>query len=136
ISASSLKDNRVAENNLGILRDYALMGDTGKPRKIRFLFLRSPVEILGQDGKVCGLKLEKNMLRRTESGYLQAYGSGEFETLQVGMVLRAIGYKGEPLPGMPYDNRAGIIPNIGGRVADPETGDVHPGEYVVGWVKR
>lgn len=136
LSASSLKDNRVAENNLDILREFAMVGDTGKPRKIHFLFLRSPVEILGKDGRVVGLRLEKNELRRTESGYLQPYGTGEFETLPVGMVMRAIGYHGEPLPGVPFDERRGIIPNVGGRVVDPETKQTIVGEYVVGWAKR
>lgn len=136
ISASSLKDNRVAENNLDILHDYSLVGDTGKPRKIHFLFLRSPREIHGRDGRVVGITLEKNELRRTESGYLQAFGTGEVETLPVGIVMRAIGYLGQPLPGVPFDESRGIIPNEGGRVIDPDTKQRVIGEYVVGWAKR
>jgi ferredoxin--NADP+ reductase len=51
-------------------------------------------------------------------------------------VFRAIGYRGIPLPGVPFDERAGVIPNEGGRVLDPASGAPLPGEYVVGWIKR
>src|SRR5947207_2850382 len=58
------------------------------------------------------------------------------ETIDAGLVFRAIGYRGLPLPGVPFDERQGVIPNDGGRVTDPSTGVTRPGEYVVGWIKR
>jgi ferredoxin--NADP+ reductase len=50
-------------------------------------------------------------------------------------VLRSIGYRGTPLPDVPFDERRGLIRNDGGRVTD-EDGQPVPGEYVVGWIKR
>ena len=45
-----------------------------------------------------------------------------------GIVFRSVGYRGVPLPGVPFDERSGTIPNEGGRV--------EPGIYVAGWIKR
>ncbi len=53
-----------------------------------------------------------------------------------GLAFRAIGYRGIPLPGVPFDERSGTIPNDGGRILDPATGIPLRGEYVVGWIKR
>ncbi|GHF40191.1 ferredoxin--NADP+ reductase [Amycolatopsis bartoniae] len=50
--------------------------------------------------------------------------------IAAGQVVRAVGYRGAPLPGLPFDEDTGTIPNEGGRV----TG--RPGTYVVGWIKR
>lgn len=136
-SAASIADNREAQTNIEILQHYAMMGPSGRPKRIHFLFLRSPVEIIGDEhGRVKQIRLERNELRPDERGGLVAHGIGQFETLDVGMVLRSIGYKGEPLPGVPFHSRWGIIPNEGGRVVDDKTGAVIPGEYCVGWIKR
>ncbi|HZL49172.1 MAG TPA: NADP oxidoreductase, partial [Solirubrobacteraceae bacterium] len=72
----------------------------------------------------------------TPDGDLRAQATGEHETLPAGLVFRAIGYRGIPLPGVPFDERRAIIPNDGGRVLDPATGAPLRGEYVVGWIKR
>jgi ferredoxin--NADP+ reductase len=135
-SEKELEQNTAAAKNLKILRQYAERGATGKPRQILFHFLRSPVELIGENGAVVAIKLERNTLRPTETGYLQSYGTGEFETLPVGLVFRSIGYRGVPIPGVPFNERRGIIPNDHGRVIDPETNKPVPGEYVVGWAKR
>ena len=50
-------------------------------------------------------------------------------------VYRAVGYRSTPLPGLPFDDRAAVIPNDGGRVLDLD-GDPIPGTYVTGWIKR
>ena len=62
--------------------------------------------------------------------------AGERETLECGLVLRSIGYRGVGVDGLPFDERRGTIANEGGRVVDPESGRVLPGLYVVGWIKR
>src|SRR5680860_890387 len=54
----------------------------------------------------------------------------------MGLVFRAIGYQGVPLPGIPFDAMRGVIPNQGGRIVEPRTGEPVGGEYVVGWIKR
>ena len=45
---------------------------------------------------------------------------------RAGLVFRAIGYRGIPLPGVPFDERSGVIPNEGGRVRDPESASRSP----------
>ena len=54
----------------------------------------------------------------------------------MGLVFRSIGYKGVPIPGVPFYDRWGIIPNEKGRVTAEHGGAVVPGEYAVGWAKR
>jgi ferredoxin--NADP+ reductase len=103
---------------------------------VHFRFLISPTEILaGPNGKIVGVICERNKLVPTPDGDMKATGSGEFETIPAGMVLRSVGYKGTPLPGVPYDSRSGRIPNVDGRVTTEE-GETVPGLYVVGWAKR
>lgn len=135
-SQATVEQNRMAGKNYDILKEYADRGEGEHEKKVYFKFLRSPKEIVGREGKVAGLKIEKNRLVPTEDGYLNAEGTGEFEDLDVGMVLRSVGYKGVPLPGVPHDERKGTIPNDHGRVLNPKTGNVIPGAYVVGWAKR
>ncbi len=136
-SEAAIIDNREAQANLEVMRHYASIGDTHRPKNIHFLFLRSPVEIIsGENGRVAEVKLERNELIPTESGYLASHGIGEYETLQVGMILRSIGYRGHPIPGVPFHERWGIISNTEGRVCEYETGEIVPGVYVVGWAKR
>jgi ferredoxin--NADP+ reductase len=135
-SAADLAADAEAQRNLEQLRTFAERGATGKPRRVHFRFLVSPVEILGDDGKVTAVRIEKNELREAAGGLLHARGIGQFATIPAGLVLRSVGYKGTPLPGVPYDARRGAIPNEAGRLIHPETGEVMPGEYVVGWAKR
>jgi ferredoxin--NADP+ reductase len=135
-SQKAIEGDRLSRQNVEFLREYAQRGQGDKARKVHFRFLVSPVEIHGQDGWVSGVKLERNKLVSTPDGYLNAEGTGEFEELDVGMVLRSVGYYGVALPGVPYNERKGIIPNDHGRVLDPKTGNVLPGAYVVGWAKR
>ena len=137
LSAAAIVDNRTAQTNIELLEHYADLGPGGREKRIHFLFLRSPVEIVGDgQGRVVRVRLERNELRPTETGYLNAHGIGEYETLDVGMIMRSIGYRGEPLPGVPYHERWGIVSNIDGRVSDYRSGEIVRGEYVVGWAKR
>ncbi len=134
-SAAELAGDREAQKNFELLRALAERGPTGAPRRIHLRFLVSPAEVIAQDGRVCGLRVEKNRLVPGRSG-LSAQGTGEFETLPVGLVVRAVGYRSLPLPEMPFDDRGGIIPNAGGRVLDPTSAAAIPALYVAGWVKR
>src|SRR5262249_1107482 len=66
----------------------------------------------------------------------QAKPTGQLEEIPVGLVFRSVGYKGLALPGVPFDERAGVIPNDKGRILDPETKRPQVGQYVAGWIKR
>ena len=136
-SEKALQDDRQAQRNLEVLRELAEKGaGEDARRRLHLRFLVSPVELLGSDGKVSGLVIEKNELSATGSGYLAAVGTGRRETLLATLVIRAIGYRSVALPDLPFDERRGVIPNREGRIVDPANDRVLPREYVVGWVKR
>ncbi len=123
---AAITDN-TKKKNVEVLRDFAAREAEGKARRVHLRFLTSPVEILDDgQGRVGGLKVERNRL--DENG--NAVGTGEFEVLPVQMVLRSVGYRGVALPGVPFDEKRGVIANDEGRV----TGRV--GEYTAGWIKR
>jgi ferredoxin/flavodoxin---NADP+ reductase len=123
-----------ARKNVEILREFAGRGAEGKPKRIVLRFFRSPIEIHG-DGKVETVTIGTNELVR-EDGAIRARDTGERETVECGLVLRSVGYKGQGVEGLPFDERRGVLPNDGGRVVDPETGQQVPGHYVAGWIKR
>lgn len=118
------------------LTELSLRADVDRERKIRFRFLLSPVELIGdEDGRVRRIRLEKNRLVEPEPGWVKAEGTGEFEELEVDRVFVSIGYQGRRLPDPPFDEKRGTIANEGGRVINPESGEARPNEYVVGWAK-
>jgi ferredoxin--NADP+ reductase len=88
------------------------------------------VRILGTD-RVTGVVVERNVL--LPDGRVR--GTGEEETLEVGLVVRAVGYTGVPIPGLPFDADTGTVPNVAGRVVDADGSPV-PGQYVTGWIRR
>ncbi|MCL4832820.1 MAG: FAD-dependent oxidoreductase [Caldilineaceae bacterium] len=134
-SQAGLESDRTAARNLETMRALAEQGSTGKPRQIHFHFLRSPVELCGDDA-VKAMRMEVNELHPTDTGYITCDGIGRFETLDVGLVFRSIGYRSVPIPGVPFYEKWGIIPNQKGRVTATHKGEIVPGEYVVGWAKR
>jgi ferredoxin--NADP+ reductase len=100
-------------------------------RRIHLHFLHKPVEVLGEDGKVTGMRFERTRL--DDEGNLE--GTGEMVDYELGAVYRAVGYHGSELPGIPYDARRGVILNQAGRVTEAD-GTVIPGVYANGWIKR
>jgi ferredoxin/flavodoxin---NADP+ reductase len=124
-----------ARKNVEILTQFANKSPEGKPKRIVLRFLTSPIEIQG-DGRVERVVVGRNELYRDESGAIRPRDTGERETIEAGLVLRSIGYKGIALEGIPFDERRGVIPNEGGRVIDPARGNHLPGQYAVGWIKR
>jgi ferredoxin--NADP+ reductase len=121
--------------NVEIVQDYAAREPHGHPRRIVLRFLVSPVEILGED-RVEGVRIVRNQLERSADDRLVARATEETEVIECGLVLRSVGYRGEPLAGLPFDSRRNTLNNDGGRITDPETGDPIPGVYTAGWIKR
>ena len=122
--------------NVAMLREFASRRPAGKSHRVALRFSRSPVEILGdRDGPVTGLRVVRNRLEPDPRGGVRAVATGEQEVIPCGLVIRSIGYRGRPLPGVPFDERRGLIRNEGGRVCE-EDGTPRVGEYAVGWIKR
>lgn len=117
-----------AKKNVDYVVDVARRGEGSKSKKVRLRFCVSPVELIGEGGRVTAMKIEKNQLVPDGKGGVKAKGTGQFETLPVGLVFRSVGYRGIPIADVPFDEKSGHIPN--------EAGRVKPGEYVVGWAKR
>ena len=138
LSATHLKKarDRSAIRNVKILQSYVDRGLTGKSRRIIMRFLVSPTEIIG-DEQVVAMKIGKNELYLDENGNLRPRATDEFEILPVDMVFRSVGYRGVPLPDVPFYDRWGTIPNDRGRVLTKHEGrHALTGNYVAGWIKR
>ena len=125
-----------ARINVQLLREFAerpARADAG--RRIVLRFLRSPAQIRG-DGRVEAIDVRRNELMRAEDGMLRARPVDEaVETIDCGLVLRSVGYRAVPLPGVPFDERSFVLPNERGRVL-AGAGEPLPGVYAVGWIKR
>ncbi len=138
LSATHLKKarDRSAIRNVKILQSYVERGLTGKSRRIIMRFLVSPSQIIGTE-TVEAMKIVKNELYLDESGNLRPRATDEFDMLPLDMVFRSVGYRGLPLPDVPFYERWGTIPNERGRVLTKHDGRERlPGNYVVGWIKR
>jgi ferredoxin--NADP+ reductase len=129
--------DRATQKKVEILKEFARRAPTGKPRRLVMRFLVSPVEVRDDGrGGVGGMRLVKNRLYPTATGTLQPKATGEFEDLPVGLVFRSVGYRGVPLPGVPFNDDWGVILNEKGRVLDAQTKHPLVGQYTAGWIKR
>lgn len=120
---------------LQLLRELQQRPSTGAPRRLVLQFFRAPVAILG-DTQVSGVQVAKTRVVADAQGQLRAEATGETDTLNAGLVFRSVGYRSEPLPGLPFDAQRCILPNAQGRVLDTICGTPLPGLYVTGWLKR
>jgi ferredoxin/flavodoxin---NADP+ reductase len=123
-------DRRVRGNMVAIAGWAAGTPQPDRARKLTLRFWLRPVEITGTE-RTSAIALERT--RIDADGSLA--GTGELETLEAQMVLRSVGYQSVPLAGVPFDERAHVVPNAEGRVLGPD-GAPLPGEYVAGWLKR
>ena len=125
-----------ARKNVELLREFAARpARVGSRRAIVLRFLRSPVEIRGA-GRVEAIDVRRNEIAQADDGSLRPRAVDEdVETIECGLVLRSVGYRAVPLPGVPFDERSFILPNERGRVLAAD-GEPVPGVYAVGWIKR
>ncbi|MDX1883895.1 FAD-dependent oxidoreductase [Mycolicibacterium sp. 120270] len=121
--------SKTVRNNIKVLRSYAETTPKGAKRRIVFRFRTSPIEIKGKD-RVESIVLGRNELVADDTGRVSAKDTGEREEVPAQLVVRAVGYRGVPTPGLPFDERSGTIPHDSGRVEGSRN------EYVVGWIKR
>ncbi|MBI4348640.1 MAG: rubredoxin [Elusimicrobia bacterium] len=104
------------------LAAQAKRGEGEQDRKVRLHLAANPVEIVGANGKVTGVKVRD--------------ADGHEEIVPAGLVLKAAGFVGKEIPGVPFDAKRGVIPNVDGRVLNPKTGMPIGNVYVAGWAKN
>lgn len=106
----------LTRNKLEIL---AKLGNTSAPLtrpRIRLAYRLTPQRVLGED--------------RVSAIEFGVTGTDEVRTLDAGLVLTSIGYRGKAIADLPFDDEAAVVPNDAGRVRDAA------GAYVAGWIKR
>jgi ferredoxin--NADP+ reductase len=120
---------RLPARNLQVLQQFAARASAGKPRRIHLHFCARPVALNGAE-RVDAVEIERTVLDAAGN----ASGTGDLWKLPAQLVVRSVGYRGVALPGVPFDDRRYVVPNIDGRVLDGDA--VAPGLYVAGWIKR
>jgi ferredoxin/flavodoxin---NADP+ reductase len=123
-----------ARKNVEYLSKLAAAPPKHASRRVRLRFQASPVAVLGSD-RVTGVRVEHNTLSYAANGGVSARGSGTFEEIPCGLVLRSIGYRGVAIAGVPFDETNGVLPNEHGRILGAD-GHALPGLYAAGWIKR
>jgi ferredoxin--NADP+ reductase len=124
----------LGRRNLDVLREFSTRTPEGKQKRIMLRFRVSPVAILGE-GCVEAVEVVRNELAADEAGRVRAVATDERDVLPCSVVFRSVGYKGIGIPGLPFDEESGVIPNRAGRVVD-ERGEPIRGLYCAGWIKR
>jgi ferredoxin--NADP+ reductase len=130
-SMDAIRASKSQKLVVDVLTKYLATEPSGADHRIHIHFCQNPVEILGEDGKVVGLRTEVTELDGTGN----VRGTGQFQDWPVQAVYRAIGYYSDQLAGLPFDTNAGVVPNDGGHVLEID-GSPLPGAYVTGWIKR
>lgn len=128
-----LPDNAIIRKNFEILKGYAARAiPSHKHKRCYFHFLKNPIEF------VCDPEIKKVILEETkligEPGKQKAQNTGVKSELNCGVLFRSVGYRGVPIPGVPFDEKKGVFPNKGGRIIDGD--QMVDGLYAVGWIKR
>ncbi|EJZ09352.1 ferredoxin/ferredoxin--NADP reductase, partial [Mycolicibacterium fortuitum subsp. fortuitum DSM 46621 = ATCC 6841 = JCM 6387] len=106
----------LTRNKLEIL---AKLGNTSAPLtrpRIRLAYRLTPQRVLGED-RVTGIEFGVT-------------GTDQVRTLDAGLVLTSIGYRGKAIADLPFDDDVAVVPNDAGRVRGAS------GAYVAGWIKR
>ena len=122
--------------NVELMFATAKEGPRSRERVLKIELLASPVELqAGADGRMAKVRVEQNELVPSADG-MKAKGTGKLFEIEAGLLFRSVGYRGVALPELPFDERSGTIPNAEGRVTRGQGGEVLPGTYAVGWIRR
>ncbi|GGL37137.1 4Fe-4S binding protein [Nocardia jinanensis] len=136
-ASQALLDHPDAEPSLklkyALAEEFAAEPVAEGNKRIVFKYLAAPIAVTGTD-KVEGLEYARNELVE-EDGILNARPTSEVGSLPASLVLRSIGYRGRPIPDLPFDDRRAVVPNEHGRVTGAD-GQPVTGVYVSGWIKR
>lgn len=129
-SIATRRANKQADMVAKTLENWAIRDVGDRPHKLFLHFFESPTDVVGEDGRVIGLRTERTQLDGTGN----VTGTGEMRTWDVQAVYRAVGYLSDELPKLPFDFLTGTVPHEGGRVI--EGGEHLQSTYVTGWIKR
>ncbi|MDI3417676.1 FAD-dependent oxidoreductase [Streptomyces luteolus] len=130
-SIAERRKNKQTDMVAKTLENWAIRDVGDRPHKLFLHFFESPQEILGEDGKVVGLRTERTELDGTGN----VKGTGRTTDWDVQAVYRAVGYLSDELAKLPWDVTSGTVPDEGGRVI--EDGGTHMSStYVTGWIRR
>lgn len=127
---------RSQQRNVEFLRERVAHGEGTRPKKLRCRFLVAPAELRGDGGKLTHVRIQHMQLVAAGDGTQRPKPIGTSEDLRADLLFKAIGYRGVPCPGVPFDEQKGIVPNVDGRVVEKVGGNVRTGHYVAGWCKR
>ncbi|MGX7732478.1 FAD-dependent oxidoreductase [Rhodococcus sp. 2H158] len=135
-SEAARRNSKQVDMVANTLQDWAIRDVGDRPHKLFLHFFESPSEILGEDGKVVGLRTERTELDGTGN----VRGTGKFRDWEVQAVYRAVGYLSQNIAKLPFDEQAGTVPNEAGRVVADDaaegTARYLQATYVTGWIKR
>ncbi|MFD6363646.1 FAD-dependent oxidoreductase [Streptomyces roseolus] len=129
-SIAERRKNKQTDMVAKTLENWAIRDVGDRPHKLFLHFFESPVEILGENGEVVGLRTERTELDGTGN----VKGTGVTTDWDVQAVYRAVGYLSDELPKLPWDTISGTVPDEGGRVM--EGSEPMPSTYVTGWIRR
>ncbi|MFE5792466.1 FAD-dependent oxidoreductase [Streptomyces sp. NPDC056503] len=129
-SIAERRKNKQTDMVAKTLENWAIRDIGDRPHKLFLHFFESPVEILGEDGEVVGLRTERTELDGTGN----VKGTGVTTDWDVQAVYRAVGYLSDELPKLPWDTVSGTVPDEGGRVM--EGAEPMASTYVTGWIRR
>ncbi|MFJ4714497.1 FAD-dependent oxidoreductase [Streptomyces sp. NPDC088785] len=130
-SIATRRGNKQADMVAKTLENWAIRDIGERPHKLFLHFFESPTEILGEDGRVVGLRTERTELDGTGN----VKGTGTHTDWDVTAVYRAVGYLSDELPKLPWDVASGTVPDQAGRVIE-DSGDHLASTYVTGWIRR
>ena len=135
-SEQARRNSKQVDMVANTLQDWAIRDVGNRPHKLFLHFFESPTEILGEDGKVVGLRTERTQLDGTGN----VKGTGTYKDWDVQAVYRAVGYLSQNVTQLPFDDQAGTVPNDAGRVVADDNAEgaarFMPATYVTGWIKR
>ena len=136
-SQARLSVDKIATRNMAVFEEWAARPSSSnegrlsldRPRRIWWHFWTRPTALRGE-GRVRAVEVESTTLDADG----RVVGTGDLRTIDAQLVVRSVGYRGLPLPGVPYDESTGRVPHAEGRVI--RDGEFSVGEYVTGWIKR
>jgi ferredoxin--NADP+ reductase len=127
---------RSQQRNVKFLQERAAAGPTGRKKQLHCRFLVAPVALNHDGALLRAVRVQRMDLVADADGTPRPKPRDTFDDVPADLLFLAIGYRGVPVPGVPFDDKKGIVPNADGRVLDRPGGQPRIGHYAAGWCKR